>query len=232
MDGIVQGVAVGCVGLAALTAGGVWAAVKPPTGRSKSLVQHLAAGTVFAGLVVDVFRRLLNGKPHALWLIAGLILGLAAMMLIRAKGQSASGSTLGFTIVADVITDGLLMGLSILSGGATGYLFVACLVPEMTLLGVTVAEELGGEDASRLRKVSVPALVGCGVVAGGALGAWASSGPQALSTLIEAFGGIAISYLVMEELLREAHEQPDSTFLAMSFFLGFIPLFVAGVLLG
>lgn len=232
MDAIVQGVAVGCVGLTALTAGGVWAAIHPPTGRLKSLVQHLAAGTVFAGLVVDVFRRLLTGRPHATWLIAGLVLGLVAMMLIRAKGQNASGSTLGLTIVADVITDGLLMGLSILSGGLTGFLFVAGLVPEMTLLGVTVAQELGGENATRFRKIGIPALIGCGVVIGGALGAWARSGPQALSTLIEAFGAIAISYLVMEELLREAHEQPDSTFLALSFFIGFIPLFAAGVLLG
>lgn len=159
MDAIVQGVAAGCIGLAALTAGGVWAAIHPPTGRSKSLVQHLAAGTVFAGLVVDVFRRLLNGRPHATWLIAGLILGLVAMMLIRAKGQNASGSTLGLTIIADVITDGLLMGLSILSGGLTGFLFVAALVPEMTLLGVTVAQELGGENASRFKKIGVQADV-------------------------------------------------------------------------
>lgn len=154
------------------------------------------------------------------------------MMLIRAKGQNASGSTLGLTIIADVITDGLLMGLSILSGGLSGFLFVAALVPEMTLLGVTVAQELGGENVSRFKKIGIPALVGCGVVVGGALGAWARSGPQALSTLIEAFGAIAICYLVMEELLREAHEQPDNTFLALSFFIGFIPLFAAGVLLG
>lgn len=90
MDAIVQGVAAGCVGLAALTTEGVWSALHPPAGRSKSLVQHLAAGTVFAGLVVDVFRRLLSGRPHATWLIAGLILGLIAMMLIRVKGQNAS----------------------------------------------------------------------------------------------------------------------------------------------
>lgn len=217
MNAIVQGVGVGCVGLVALVAGGVWAATNPPTGRSKSLVQHLAAGTVFAGLVVDVFRRLLNEKPHATWLIAGLIFGLVAMMLIRARGQNASGSALGLTIVADVITDGLLMGLSVLSGGASGFLFIAGLVPEMTLLGVTVAQELGGEHASRLKKIAIPALVGCGVVVGGALGALAGSGPQALSTVIEAFGSIAICYLVMEELLREAHEQPDNTFLALSF---------------
>ena len=95
-----------------------------------------------------------------------------------------------------------------------------------------MAQELGGENVSRFKKIGIPALVGCGVVVGGALGAWARSGPQALSTLIEAFGAIAICYLVMEELLREAHEQPDNTFLALSFFIGFIPLFAAGVLLG
>lgn len=232
MASIAQGFLVGTVGLAALTAGGVWAAIGPPDRHSRSIVQHLAAGTVFAGLVVDVLRRLLTNKPEPIWLLAGLVLGLAAMLLIRAKGKTDGGSTLGITIVADVIVDGLLLGLSITSGGASAVLFVIGLVPEMALLGVTVSQEFAGREAGRRRKVAVPAVVGCFVVAGGALGAWARSGPSPVITVIEAFGAIALSYLVMEELLREAHEQAASPALAATFFLGFIPLFAAGVLFG
>ena len=64
-----------------------------------------------------------------------------------------------------------------------------------------------------LRRVGVPAAIGLGVVAGGVLGAWARSGSAELATFIEAFGAIALAYLVVEELLREAHEREESAWL-------------------
>ncbi len=231
MGPVLKGVAYGSAGLVSLTAGGVWAAIRAPGNESRSLAQHVAAGTVFAGLVVDVFRRLLTTNVQAVWLVSGLVTGLGAMMLIRVIGEGASASTLGWTIVADAITDGLLMGLTGASGSRTSLLFVIGLAPEMLLLGAMVAEEFAA-GGSALRKVAIPGAIGFAVVAGGALGGWARSGPQWLATGIEAFGAVAISYLVMEELLREAHREGDSPLRAAAFFFGFIPLFAAGVLLG
>lgn len=69
----------------------------------------------------------------------------------------------------------------------------------------------------------MPALIGLGVVAGGVLGAWARRGPEELVTGIEGFGAIALAYLVVEELLREVHEQEEKPSIAATFFAGFIP---------
>lgn len=42
------------------------------------------------------------------------------------------------TIVADVLTDGVLMGLAVASGSVISFVFVAALVPEIAFLGVTL----------------------------------------------------------------------------------------------
>ena len=110
-------------------------------------------------------------------------------------------------------------------------MFVAALVPEMTLLGAEVSQEFAGESASSAKRIGAPALLGVGVVAGAALGAWTRSGPDSLVTFVEAFGAITLAYLVTEELLREAHRGADTPMRAALFFVGFIPLFVIAALL-
>lgn len=41
-----------------------------------------------------------------------------------------------------------------------------------------------------------------------------------------------IIYLVVEELLREAHEQKEKPWIAATFFAGFIPFFLAAAVVG
>lgn len=230
LTAVLQGAGYATIGLVSLTAGGVWAAVRPPEGRTRSIVQHVAAGTVFAGLIVGVLSRLLRGRPEPWWLLLGLMVGLGTMMWIRVKGEGGAGSTLGLTILADVMTDGVLIGFTSGAGDPRSFVLMAGFVPEMTLLGTTLAAEFS-KGRGWKRTIEIPFLVGCAVVAGGALGGWARSGPEAIGTVILAFGTIAISYLVVEELLREAHRSGATPWLAATFFVGFIPLFAAGVLL-
>ncbi|MGE3277613.1 MAG: hypothetical protein AB7O67_21060 [Vicinamibacterales bacterium] len=232
MDYALKGLAVGGLALASLVTGAVWSGLRPPSRRTRSIVQHVAAGTVFAGLTVDVLPRLLELRGGFIWLVTGMGLGLAAMLAIRISQQRSGGSSLGLTTVADVIVDGALMGLSIVAGAPTAMLFVAALMPEMILLGLTASEEFTGAGSSIARRAGVAGLIGAGVSAGAVIGALLRLAPDGWTTGIEAFGAVALAYFVMEELLREAHEQGASAGLAATFFAGFIPLFLAAAALG
>ena len=77
----------------------------------------------------------------------------------------------------------------------------------------------------------MPRLIGVGIVIGGVLGGLASTGPSEVKTFIEGLGAIALSYLVIEELLRKAHKQESKPWIAGMFFVGFIPFFVAAAIL-
>ena len=223
----------GLVGLLALTAGGSWSALHTPGDRTRSVVQHVAAGTVFAGLTAEVLSRLLRGPAYPWSMAGGMALGLLFMMRIRMRSQrsqSSNAGSLAITIIADVLIDGVLMGLAIASGSPVAIVFVIALAPELTFLGLTLTEKLGGDNWGAARRIGMPALIGLGVMVGGVLGAWARSGPERLATGIEGFGAIALAYLVIEELLREAHGREQKPWIVATFFVGFIPFFIAAAI--
>ena len=230
---LLRGAGAAAVGLLALTAGGAWAALRPPSTAVRLVTQHLAAGTVFAGLTAAVLPSLLRGGANVVAVAGGMALGLCLMIFVRWSGErknrAGSGKTLAFAIVADVLTDGVLMGLSVAGRDPVAIVFVVALAPELTLLGLTLSDELGGRSWRWTKRVGVPALLGVGVVVGGVLGACIATGPAALATAIRSFGAIALAYLVTEELLREAHRKGASPWLAAAFFAGFVPFFVAAV---
>lgn len=231
-EALIRGGVVGLIGMFSLIAGGIWSALREPSKRTRSVVQHLAAGAVFAGLTAEVLKRLLK-DPSGPWVIGiGMALGLAMVLFIRSYGErSGSGAVLGFTIIADVLVDGLLMGLAVNAGSnppsMVSIVFVIALVPELIFLGLTLTDELGGDDWGKFKRIGMPGLVGVGVVIGAVLGGWASTTGDNIKTFIEAFGAVALAYLVMEELLRKAHAQESNPLIAGMFFVGFIPFFIA-----
>ena len=86
---------------------------------ARSMVQHAAAGTVLAGLVVDVFAKLLARPGQVGFTAVGMVLGLAGMLLIRVKlggeGEAGTGGawrSLVVTVLTDIVVDGVLIGLS------------------------------------------------------------------------------------------------------------------------
>lgn len=233
---LLMGAGVGALGMLSLVAGAVWFSIRPPSDLTSRIVQHIAAGTVFAGLVSDVLPRLLAAKD-LLWAVGlGMAAGLAGMLWIRSQGQAQKAKkglgSLAITIIADVITDGVLMGLAMASGSPVAIVFVVALVPELTFLGVTLTSKLGGESWRTTRRVAVSAAIGAAIVVGGILGALARFGPEALATSIEGFGAIALAYLVTEELLREAHQGDETPWMALMFFVGFVPVFLAAAAIG
>jgi ZIP family zinc transporter len=73
--------------------------------------------------------------------------------------------------------------------------------------------------------VATTAAVASAIVVGGVLGvvAFGRLGGAGLYVVLS-FGTVALLYLVTEELLTEAHEQPDTPLLTAMFFVGFLVL--------
>ncbi|MFI6073939.1 hypothetical protein ACIA5C_20430 [Actinoplanes sp. NPDC051343] len=165
--------------------------------RVRALVQHAAAGTVLAGLVVDVLDKLLHRAGQlvaAVAAVAGMVAGLVAMLAIRAWADGAGVGTFVVTAAVDILVDGVLIGLSAALGAGTGLLFAVALATEMGLLGVSAAAALRKRRPSG-RVVAAAAGIGAAIRAAGSLG-WviAQSGSFA-ATAVLGLGASVIIYV-------------------------------------
>lgn len=225
----------------AMLAGGVIAAYRPPGKMTRSYIQHFAAGVVLAAVVGEVLSDLHEQAPWAVAL--GFTLGVALMLFIRsaskrlfsggeAGGLAASGGFVA-TVSVDIVVDGLLIGIGFIAGQEQGILITAALTIEVLFLGLAVATVLSQAGASRLRVIGTPAvlalLLAGSAVLGVALLGNISGAPLAL---VLSFAGAALLYLVVEELLIEAHEVPETPISASLFFLGFLVLFLIEMVAG
>lgn len=199
--------------------------------RSLSLVHHAAAGTVLAGLVVDIFAKLLHRPGQLTFTAAGMIAGLMAMLAIRGSASSNRADGLGGlvpTVVTDILVDGVLIGISAAIGSATGLLFAIALAPEMGLLGLTGGRSMAARISTKTL-VAAGAIVGTAITAAGALGWTLAQTNPAVTTAVLGFGASVIIYLVLEELLREVHETDTGTIEVAVLFAFFLPFFLAGI---
>ncbi|SDY85579.1 zinc transporter, ZIP family [Modestobacter sp. DSM 44400] len=222
------------IGGVSVVLGSVLATRRELSTRTQSLVQHAAAGTVLAGLVVDVLAKLLARPGQLAYTAIGMVLGLAGMLAIRqfagSEGSGGMGS-LVVTVVTDILVDGVLIGLSVALGSGTGLLFAIALAPEMGLLGVTAAQSLA-QRWSPGRVLAAAAGIGVAITGAGGLGWLIAQTNAALITGVLGLGASVIIYLIMEELLREAHEVDTGSTEVAVLFGCFLPFFLAGVAVG
>lgn len=221
------------IGGSSVLAGAVFSTRHTLGDRSRSLVHHAAAGTVLAGLVVDIFAKLL-ARPHQLAFTAvGMAAGLAAMLAIRTYAGNETDAGAGGlvpTVVTDIAVDGVLIGISAALASGTGLLFAVALAPEMGLLGVTAGQSLATTWPAR-QVIAAAAAVAAAITGAGALGwALAGTGP-AVTTTVLGVGASVIVYLVLEELLREVHQTDTGPVEVAVLFGFFLPFFLAGTAL-
>lgn len=217
----------------ALLVGGVVAAYRPPGPQLRSALQHLAAGVVFAAVAGELLPQELN-EHRPLPLVVGFALGIGLMLLIRAwaeRSVAAEGTAdprgLIATVGVDIVIDGLLVGVGFAAGAETGVLVTVALTLEVLFLGLATVASLMRAGGSRRRTIATvigfTALLMLGAAIGGMLLAGLTGDPF---LAILGFGSAALLYLVIEELLVEAHEVPETAFLTATFFVGFLVLFV------
>ncbi|MCL6526418.1 MAG: hypothetical protein K6T57_05980 [Thermaceae bacterium] len=222
--------------VAATLVGGTAAAYRPPSERLQSFFQHFAAGVVLAAVAGEVLPEI--DKLHdSLGIVLGFGLGVVLLLGLEGflRGYEAAESTpaRGFptalvTIVTvDVFVDGLLMGSSFGAGERVGLLVTAALTVELLFLGLSMAAAMVGGGAAPRTVVAATGLIAAALALGGLIGGAFLAGLTGFwLELVLSFGAAALLYLVVEELLTEAHRVAETPLLTASFFVGFLAFYL------
>jgi ZIP family zinc transporter len=211
--------------VAAAAFGAVVAVNRRPGPVTTSAIQHFTAGVVFAAAAGEILPDL---KHQGFWpVIVGSVAGVVAMLGVKRLEGAAWGSLgLLVAVAVDLLIDGLVLGLGFVAGQREGLLLTVALTLEVLFLGLAVTAELAKQEISRIKVVAMTAGLAL-LLPVGALAAIPVSGlSKPMITGFFAFGLVALLYLVVEELLVEAHEVPDRPWVAAMFFAGFLLLFM------
>lgn len=224
--------------LAAAAVAGVVAAIRPPGVRLTSVLQHLAAGVVFAAAAIELVPPVLQQDPAVA--VTGFAIGIAVLQGMRwIEGRVYDEQPHGvipWGLVGatglDFLVDGLVLGAGFAAGGQKGPLLTVALTLEYLFVGLSVATSLA-QRASSLHRVGLPAALALLTVAGSAIGSvlLAGASPAVLAGFL-AFGAVAFMYLVTEELLVKAHQRGATAWGSATFFVGFLLYMVVRELIG
>lgn len=237
-------------------AGAVAAAIRPPSPRLRTVIQHFAAGVVAAVAAAELLPDAIS-QHNPLALALGFALGTGAMLAISkvmeqfeskedddagrahslsaseamAEAQRTSGpeGMLG-AVGVDVLIDGLLLGLAFLAGQKAGLLLTIGFSLEMLSLGLATCTTCRKYRWSVAKSIASVLGVGALFVAGAmiAVSLLHNLNGAALGGVL-AFGLAALLYLVTEELLVEAHEVRETRATTAMFFVGFLVLLMIDV---
>lgn len=212
--------------------GAVLAVWRRPGPSLVSGVQHLAAGVVFAAAASEILPQIKH--EGSLWATGiGGVLGVVTMLFVKSlegrwKGPVGMMSAIGI----DIFIDGLVLGLAFLAGEKAGLLLTIALTLEVLFLGLTVTAELGETIRSRAKIVAASVALALLLPIGALAATPVALLPATVIAGFLTFGLIALLYLVTEELLVEAHAQPDSPLITAMFFVGFLGLLMVEEVLG
>jgi ZIP family zinc transporter len=152
--------------------------------------------------------------------------GILTDRLERAATMSVPVGMLA-AIAIDLLLDGILVGLGARLGLAQGVILTIALTLEILFLALSVSAELTERGMSQMRAALTCTALGLTTAVGAIAGAALLGGVStSVMSAVLAFGAAALLYLVVEELLVEAHEEKESMLLGAMFFLGFIVIYV------
>ena len=195
-----------------------------------SASQHMAAGVVLGALCVELVPTVLNEGAH-LQVGGGFLIGLILMLIIKSithrLEQKKQKESLPFGLVTavsvDVFIDGLLIGIAFISGTQAGILVGLAISLEVFLLGVSTSATIKRRRFSTYKIVIISILTSVLIPAGGLFGTQiVSLLPSSYLTFLISFGIATLLYLVVEELLLEAHKVRDTYLTTSTFFIGFL----------
>lgn len=228
--------------VAAAIVGAVMAAFRPPGPKIRSSIQHFAAGVVFSVVAVELLPDVMRSHAShpAIEVIIGFGLGVGAMLGIRGltgnveeaaqQSKARLPTTLLFAVGVDVLVDGFLIGIGFAAGAKEGKLLTLALTVELLSLGLAVAVTLNKAGTARGKAIRTVALLTLLIVIGAAMGASLLHGlSESALEVVLSFGLAALLFLVIEELLVEAHEVPETHATTAMFFAGFLLFLVLGM---
>lgn len=224
----------------AATFGAVACAWRQPGPALRSCLQHFAAGVVFSVVGVELLPDILR-QHRAVPVIIGFTLGIAALLMLRYVGPSEEAlkrnpgklpAAFLFAMGIDILIDGFLIGIGFAAGAKEGKLLAFALTVELLSLGIATVVTLTGLGIPQKKAVIVTSAGAGLILVGAGLGSTVLRGfSDTGMELVLSFGLAALLFLVVEELLVEAHEVPETPLITSTFFVGFLLFLVLGIVM-
>ncbi len=214
------------LGLAALPAagnflGGALAELIRVSERALSLALHLAAGIVLAVVGLELMPEALQGTPPWLPLLAFIVGGAIFIGLDRVIGyvqarlggtEKQAGALAIFSGVSmDLFSDGVMIGTGTVVSPGLGFLLALGQVPADVPEGFAAIATMRSAGITRKRRILMAAAFAIPIMLGAAIGYFALQSAPAIVTLsVLALTGGALTAVVVEEMLAEAHKGESS----------------------
>lgn len=210
----------------AVPAGAALIAWRPPGRVLRGVLLHFATGGLIAVVAVELLGEIEKRSPYAV--VVGIALGTAFMVgleyltrRLERRGGRASAGVLA-VVTVDFALDGLLLGVALQHDHSLGLVLAVALTLEDLVTGLSVASTVRAALGSA-PMVGRLALVAMGLPAGAVIGALTGTAMTgALYTGVLAFASVALLYLALEELLREAHEGEERPPVTAALFVGLL----------
>ena len=223
--------------VAAAVAGAVIAVFRPPRPIMRGYIQHLAAGVVFSVVAVELLPDITSYSGAYVEVTVGFLLGVGSMLTLKSVSHKLEGRDSDFPtgllvgVGVDILLDGFLVAISFAAGVEEGILLTIALTCELLSLGLAVAVELGQVEKDRWKVLLITSLLFLIIVVGAGLGSVLIQYiSEAILEVILSFGLAALLYLVTEELLVEAHKEPETPIATGMFFVGFLVFLLLGMI--
>lgn len=212
--------------------GGLLGSRLRPGKRFRAVVAHLVGGLVLGIAAADLMPAA-SDSGHPLALAIGFCLGFSLLLVINAVLEDPDDNSvqsrprpmllLMLPFLIDSLIDGLVVGISSKAAEQQWVIPVAVAL-EMGLATLGLGTLLG-RGAGRWRSRVSGALMAVTYVIGLSVSLVITNGlqgPALTGTL--AFGTAALIYLVVEEVMKEAHarEEDDSGVVNVAFFIGLL----------
>ncbi|MBQ1442909.1 MAG: ZIP family metal transporter [Renibacterium sp.] len=216
-----------------------------PPGQVVSGVQHFTAGVVLAALASELLPEV-KKEGNWLWAGIGFVLGVALMLGLSQFSRSmearyenakslrkAAILPIGLIVAVgvDLLVDGVLVGLGSTLSFSQGLVLAAALTLEILFVGVSLTLTLKAQGIRPLIAASATSALSLFTFVGALIALFLLAGaPVQVLAAVLAFGAAALLYLVVEELLVEAHEHRETALLTALFFVGFLCVYVFAAL--
>lgn len=236
------------MGLAALPAmanfaGGGLAELVRVSGRTLSLSLHLAAGIVLAVVGLELMPEALRATPPWVPLLAfvaggGVFIGLDRLVgYVQQRfgaGEEQRGAFAIFGGVSmDLFSDGVMIGTGTVVNPALGLLLALGQMPADVPEGFAAVATMRRAGIPRRRRLLLAAGFAIPILFGAALGFLAlRQAPEVLTLSVLALTGGALSAVVVEEMVSEAHDGETSRLGPVALTAGFALFAAISVYLG
>ncbi len=201
--------------------GGVLAELVRVSERTLSLALHLAAGIVLAVVGLELMPEALHGTPTWVPLLAFVAGGAIFVGLDRAigyvqgrlgAGENQAGALAIFSGVSmDLFSDGVMIGTGTLLNPALGLLLALGQVPADIPEGFAAVATLRRAGIDRKRRLLLAGGFAVPILLGATVGFFAlREAPRIVTLAVLALTGGALTTVVVEEMVSEAHEGETS----------------------